>query len=708
MNTRGFKLTRRDLLRLAVLTGGATLIGTRPAFGQFCAAEPPQPHHFIEHEFGAGPAESAMPTSPLILNPFTDELPVPKALAPSDPRTWTVRRGASPFPGPNNQDSYGRSHQIWPTQLGLPEPIFYRIKLEVAEHRITNQKVQPIDAGGDLVLAPGQSKPGPLILPASTIYGFNGVFPGPMINAEYGRPVSVRFENWLDENPLNLNRNDFGSPDWAFLTHLHNGHTAPESDGNPHYMTLNDGGYIPGDWADNLYLMYPPDNDPAEKQSFLWFHDHRKHHTGANVYKGMVGLMPFYDPDLDPGDETNERGLRLPGRRTNNPDGSFDVKYDIPMALYDAALDDGVTPHQDFHNGCGELHPEWWGQTFYRHYNNRGFVGDIFTINGKAYPVLHVKRRKYRFRFLDASIARIYNLMLMSSTEGPVAAKDTGRTGRQLQGQYQLPDGQQCMRFTQIASEGGLLPFPIVRDSFEIWPAKRREFIVDFTQYLDGSPVSIGDEIYLVNTLQMTDGRKPNGPIITHDEDGDGLPASHPDPEYDADYSVPMLKIIIDGDPPEPDLSVMPTMDRMLRAMPRLPENLDDLPHRTFRLHRGGKLGVENQWLINDLIYDSKTSLALPKKGSAEVWTLENGGGGWVHPMHMHQEEHRTLSRNGQPAPDERHPDDTGKEDTTALDEGESVVIFRRFRTFTGRYVAHCHNLAHEDHNMMFGWEIVP
>ena len=72
-------------------------------------------------------------------------------------------------------------------------------------------------------------------LPPSTIYGFNGTFPGPRINAEYGKPVLVRFENHLDENPLNLDRQDFGSPDWSFLTHLHNGHTAPESDGNPHY-----------------------------------------------------------------------------------------------------------------------------------------------------------------------------------------------------------------------------------------------------------------------------------------------------------------------------------------------------------------------------------------------------------------------------------------------------------------------------------------
>ena len=29
--------------------------------------------------------------------------------------------------------------------------------------------------------------------------------------------------------------------------------------------------------------------------------------------------------------------------------------------------------------------------------------GEDFTVNGTAYPTLEVKRRKYRFRFLDAS-----------------------------------------------------------------------------------------------------------------------------------------------------------------------------------------------------------------------------------------------------------------------------------------------------------------
>jgi FtsP/CotA-like multicopper oxidase with cupredoxin domain len=35
------------------------------------------------------------------------------------------------------------------------------------------------------------------------------------------------------------------------------------------------------------------------------------------------------------------------------------------------------------------------------------------------------------------------------------------------------------------------------------------------------------------------------------------------------------------------------------------------------------------------------------------------------------------------------------------------VVFYRNFRTFEGCYVAHCHNLAHEDHSMMFGWSLL-
>ena len=107
-----------------------------------------------------------------------------------------------------------------------------------------------------------------------------------------------------------------------------------------------------------------------------------------------------------------------------------------------------------------------------------------------------------------------------------------------------------------------------------------------------------------------------------------------------------------------------------------------------------------------------KTPPAPQKKNSFNLWEIQNGGGGWVHPFHLHMEEHRTVVRNGKvvtaAGSDPAHPDDVSREDLVALDPGESVIVYRGFRDFVGPYVAHCHNLAHEDHAMMFGWEITP
>ncbi len=413
----------------------------------------------------------------------------------------------------------------------------------------------------------------------------------------------------------------------------------------------------------------------------------------------------------DIGDE--RQGLRLPGVRTDHSDGSFDVDYDIPLVFFDVRLDDGVTIHKDIHDTLGEFpdahnprtHPEWWGKSFYKHFPNHGFVGDIFTVNGTAYPTLEVKRRKYRLRFLDASVARIYEFKLMSSTQGPKSATSLGYEGDELEGQYRIPDAQQCMRFTQIASDGGLLPFPLTRDSFELWPAKRREFVVDFTRYQDGSPTTKGDVIYLTNIMKM-----PNGRMWTNSTRF-GL---------DAEYKVPVLKIVIGDD--APDDSVMPTPTTPLRALPPLPSNWQSmLDNRLIFEVKRGSAGGEIEWLINGKPFDpanvlrslenpaGNTPLAAPKKDSFNLWEISNGGGGWVHPVHLHQEEHRTVMRNGRDVtrvPDPGHPDDISREDTVAQDPSERVIIYRGFRDFVGPYVAHCHNLNHEDHAMMFAWSI--
>jgi FtsP/CotA-like multicopper oxidase with cupredoxin domain len=764
MSDQSLLFRRRQLLKLSAAgagfaaLGGMGLLSAQSVASRLMLAGAGADSVYIE----------AWPTSPLVKTPFVDPLPVPQALRPIPQSTWQnwvhwqTGKPIVPGPQPGSQDDMGQSHQIWPSQLtyqgkAMPDPLIYQIKLQLGLHYFTSSDVLPINSSGQpsFYFKNGQQIPvtassSGIKMPGTTGYMFNGTFPGPRVNNAYGQPVILRFENHLNENPGNLPRGDFGSPEYGFLTHLHNSHTAPESDGNPHYRANQrvngrqlwdytnprSRGYLPGEWVDNLYLNYPAGGNDREKQSFFWFHDHFHNHTGADVYKGMVGVFPLYDPGSpslganfsDYGDETS--GLRLPGVRTDNGDGSFDVDYDIPLVFYDVRIEDGITPHKDFHNGNGELHPEWWGTSYFRHFPNHGFVGDLFTVNGTAFPVMEVKRRKYRFRFLDASISRIYDFNLMSSTGGPKAAKDLGYIGDELQGQYRLPDGQQCMRMLQIATGGGLLPNPVYRDHFELWPATRREVIIDFSHYQNGQSTSLNDVIYLVNSAKMPDGREPTSP--------------------DPAYKIPMVKFIITEDAADNSLPMDQLAKQPLRPMPVMLDpngNVCDIDpssgkpnaalqamidnRRQYTLQRGGNTNTppgnlpnDNEWSINGHpfdetinVLDQKGRPSTPKRGVPEVWEIINGGGGWVHPMHIHMEEHHVLFRNGKPAAtwqsnptatDSRHVDDTGKDDVVQMDPSESVMFYRNFRTFAGKYVAHCHNLAHEDHAMMFGWEIIP
>ena len=432
--------------------------------------------------------------------------------------------------------------------------------------------------------------------------------------------------------------------------------------------------------------------------------------TGSNVYKGLVGLYPIYDPKdgMDMGDE--RRGCGCPASATTTRT-ELRRRLRHPAGVLRLPLRRRRDDPQGHPRQLGEFpaaknprtHPEWWGKTFYRHFPNHGFVGDVFTVNGTAYPVLEVKRRKYRFRFLDASIARIYDFKLMSSTQGPKTARSLGYTGEDLDGQWRIPDGQQCMKFTQIASDGGLLPFPITRDNFELWPAKRREVIIDFTKYQDGAPTTKGDVVYLTNMMKMPDGRMwSNSSRFS------------PDPNY----KVPVLKFVIGDD--APDDSVIPTA---MRPLPPLPTNWKSLMANRliFEVKRGG-MGGETEWLINGKPFDPATCPQPEEPGRqdaarpAEARQLQPLGdpqrrrrlGAPLPPPHGGAP-HRDAQRQGRrPAADAGHPDDMSREDLVALDPSESVIIYRGFRDFVGPYVAHCHNLAHEDHAMMFGWEITP
>ena len=91
-----------------------------------------------------------------------------------------------------------------------------------------------------------------------------------------------------------------------------------------------------------------------------------------------------------------------------------------------------------------------------------------------------------------------------------------------------------------------------------------------------------------------------------------------------------------------------------------------------------------------------------PKRGTTEIWELRNDSGGWFHPVHIHLIDFRILDRNGRPP----FAYELGPKDTAYVGEGETVRVLMRFDG-RGRYMTHCHNLVHEDHDMMSQFEVV-
>jgi FtsP/CotA-like multicopper oxidase with cupredoxin domain len=115
----------------------------------------------------------------------------------------------------------------------------------------------------------------------------------------------------------------------------------------------------------------------------------------------------------------------------------------------------------------------------------------------------------------------------------------------------------------------------------------------------------------------------------------------------------------------------------------------------------------DGNWTINGHTWDdvvrSKFSLteADPKNGDVEVWEIRNSSGGWFHPVHIHLIDFKVLDRNGKPP----MPHELGPKDVVYVGENEVVRVLARFEG-RGKYMIHCHNLVHEDHDMMSQFEV--
>lgn len=105
------------------------------------------------------------------------------------------------------------------------------------------------------------------------------------------------------------------------------------------------------------------------------------------------------------------------------------------------------------------------------------------------------------------------------------------------------------------------------------------------------------------------------------------------------------------------------------------------------------------KFMINGSQFHTTKPLFVMKLGTTEEWTIKNVTGE-DHPFHIHVNDFQVMSINGVPY------ESTGLVDTFKVPAHGEIVIRQRFLDFVGKYVFHCHILAHEDAGMMAAVEV--
>jgi spore coat protein A len=276
------------------------------------------------------------------------------------------------------------------------------------------------------------------ILPGmgTTVWGYNGTFPGPTIVSRSGRRAVVTHRNEL---PVPV------------VVHLHGGRTPPEHDGYPtdlllpvsadaatsaHYAHHDHGADVTHGQRDYVYPL-------QQRAATLWYHDHRMDFTGASVWRGLAGFHLVHDAE--------EEALPLPRGDRDLPLMIADRAFAADGSLHYPSLDPTLltTP------GVSEPY-------------GAGVLGDVILVNGVPWPLAEVSAVRHRLRLLNASNARRYRVALDPPPAG----------GKGL---------------IQIGTDGGLLARPIRHEAIEIAPAQRFDVVVDFGRY------RVGQEVTLIN-----------------------------------------------------------------------------------------------------------------------------------------------------------------------------------------------------------------
>jgi spore coat protein A len=583
-------------------------------------------------------------------------------------------------------------------------------------------------------------------LPETEVWGYGGIVdynpltglyndyfrfaPGATFEAMRGTPINVTWQNfitsshmfavdptlhWADPNnigmmvpppfpsyPPGFDGTSYTYPNGTLapsaqypvplIPHLHGGEVHSTSDGHPEAWFTSTGIKGPEFYASvgtenpNEARFYYPNAQPP---TTLWYHDHALGITRINVMSGLAGFYLLRDPvDTTP----------LPFGNYEYPIVIQDRSFNIGGSMWFPKI--GIDPN---------VHPYWQPE----------FFGNTIMVNGKVWPNLNVEQALYRFRLLDGSNARFYDLWFQVKPLNPLLNPPP-------------------LTFWQIGTDGGYLPAPVPLTRLTIAPGERADIIVDF------SALSPGDRVIVRNRASAP---FPNG--------------ASPDPKTVGT----IMQFTVTGplsDNSQP-IIVPTTLPHEIAAL-GLPDNT-----RTLTLiEKMGPLGPTEifldgqKWAGNPLQAVSENVTV----GSIEDWIIVNPTAD-THPIHLHLVQFQLVSRQkfnvnkyhadwmmanvnndpnidplpfdhptvnialapylmGNPAPPA--PNEMGWKDTIQTNPGEVTIIRVRFAPLevglpgeppyipgvnqyltligfdptTGPgYVWHCHILDHEDNEMM-------
>ncbi len=251
--------------------------------------------------------------------------------------------------------------------------------------------------------------------PADTVQAVADSYLGPTLRFRRGQRVRIRFVNGLPE---------------PSIVHWHGMDVPEAADGHPH-RAINPG-------QEYLYEF-----QVTNRAGTYWYHPHPHQRTGAQVYRGLAGMLLVSDDE--------ERALGLPGG-----------DHELVCVLQDRRFD---AQNQLTYLSAGMMD------------QMHGFVGDRPLVNGRIAPVVDVASRGYRLRLLNGSSSRVYKLEWSDGTP-----------------------------LTIIGSQGGLLERPRPQRYLTLAPAQRADVFVDFSGRAVGASVELRSAAFPASDVDRTAG----------------------------------------------------------------------------------------------------------------------------------------------------------------------------------------------------------